>query len=460
MLPLLPATLPITPFTRLVRGKVTLPGSKSLTNRALLLAALCKEKVVLIGALFSEDTHLMIEALNALGFTVNANAEAQTIEVSGQANGFKSEKSVDIFVGLAGTAARFLTALCAAAPRGVYRIDGIPQMRKRPMKGLIDALRSLGGDVRCTGVEGFFPLEIHAKGLRGGEVAIDASESSQMLSALLMVAPFAEKEIKISLIGSVRQPFVDMTKFLMMEFGQAIGPSGDNQPIVITPGSYHFSCVYPIEPDATAASYFEALTLVAGGKLYIPGLRRVGLGLQGDARFLEVIKKIGGEVSPRYNPDSPAEMPIIGTDISFRSPVPLKAITENFNEFSDTFLTLAAISPLLSGKTTITGIAHSRKQETDRVSGMVRELRKLGQDVHEHEDGDGLTITPRPLKSGVEIETYGDHRFAMSFAILGCHDLHGDGRPWLSIKDPACCAKTFPNFFDVLESLRKESLSS
>ena len=123
-------------------------------------------------------------------------------------------------------------------------------------------------------------------------------------------------------------------------------------------------------------------------------------------------------------------------------------------------LTLAAIAPLLSGPTRITGIAHSRKQETDRVAGMVRELRKLGQDVDEHADGDGLTINPRPLKSGVEIETYGDHRFAMSFGILGCHDLHGDGRPWLSIKDPACCAKTFPNFFELLEAKRQESLSS
>ena len=457
----LPDLLPIIPFTRPVRGEVTLPGSKSLTNRALLLAALCNSKVTLTGALFSEDTHLMIEALKALGFTVNANAEAHTIEVSGQANGFKNDKPVDLFVGLAGTAARFLTALCAAAPQGVYRIDGIPQMRKRPMKGLIDALRSLGADVRCTGVEGFFPLEIHANRLLGGAVSIDASESSQMLSALLMVAPLADQNINISLISGVRQPFVDMTKFLMLEFGQAIGPSGDNQPIVITPGSYHFGCDYPIEPDATAASYFEALPLIGGGELYIPGLSGVGLGLQGDSRFLDIVGMIGASVSPRYAANLPSGMRLsLGTEISFTPLAQRNGVTQNFNEFSDTFLTLAAISPLLSGKTTITGIAHSRKQETDRVAGMVRELRKLGQDVHEHEDGDGLTITPRPLKSGVEIETYGDHRFAMSFAILGCHDLHGNGRPWLSIKDPACCAKTFPHFFDLLEEKRKESLSS
>ena len=148
----------------------------------------------------------------------------------------------------------------------------------------------------------------------------------------------------------------------------------------------------------------------------------------------------------------------LGTDISFTPLAQRNGVTQNFNEFSDTFLTLAAISPLLSGKTTITGVAHSRKQETDRVAGMVRELRKLGQDVDEHEDGAGLTITPRPLKSGVEIETYGDHRFAMSFGILGCHDLHGDGRPWLSIRNPACCAKTFPHFFELLETVRQNSV--
>ncbi len=447
MSPSLPAVLPIQPFTRPVRGEVTLPGSKSLTNRALLLAALCKDKVVLTGALFSEDTHLMVEALKALGFTVKADAGAGTIEVSDQDKGFTQNEPVDLHVGLAGTAARFLTALCAAAPRGVYRIDGIPQMRKRPMKGLIDALRSLGADIRCTGVEGFFPLEIHAKGLRGGEVAIDASESSQMLSGLLMVAPLAEAPIRIRLSTKVREPFVQMTKCMMDQFGgqATFVPEARSWQVGTRP--YSFEGAYAIEPDATAASYFAALPLVTGGALTLLNLQQ---GLQGDTRFVDVMKRAGlaAAASPR------------GLDVSFTPPSPRTGVTENFNEFSDTFLTLAAISPLLSGPTTITGIAHSRKQETDRVAGMVRELRKLGQEVDEHADGDGLTVTPRPLKSGVEIETYGDHRFAMSFGILGCHDLHGDGRPWLSIKDPACCAKTFPHFFALLESLRQHSLSS
>jgi 3-phosphoshikimate 1-carboxyvinyltransferase len=436
-MPQLPDVLPIQPFTRPVHGEVTLPGSKSLTNRALLLAALCKEKVTLTGALFSEDTHLMVEALKGLGFTVTANPDAGTIEVADQANGFKNDQPVSLHVGLAGTAARFLTALCAAAPRGIYRIDGIPQMRKRPMKGLIDALRSLGADVRCTGVEGFFPLEIQAKGLRGGEVSIDASESSQMLSGLLMVAPLAASPVSIRLATKVREPFVQMTKCMMDQFGARAEHTGATWEVSSTP--YSFKGAYAIEPDATAASYYTVLPLVTGGSLTLLNLQQ---GLQGDTRFVEVMKHTGlaATSSPR------------GLEVSFAAGSARTGVSENFNEFSDTFLTLAAIAPLLSGKTRITGVEHSRRQETDRVAGMVRELRKLGQEVEEF--ADGLEITPRPLKSGVEIETYGDHRFAMSFGILGCHDLHGDGRSWLSIKDPACCAKTFPDFFDVLNSLR------
>ena len=457
-MPSLPAVLPIQPFTRPVRGEDTLPGSKSLTNRALLLAALCKEKVTLTGALFSEDTHLMVEALKALGFTINANADAGTIEVSEQTNGFTKNEPVALHVGLAGTAARFLTALCAAAPRGIYRIDGIPQMRKRPMKGLIDALRSLGADIRCTGVEGFFPLEIHARGLRGGEVSIDASESSQMLSALLMVSPWAASDVHINLATSVREPFVQMTKVMMSQFGVAAGFDPDTKTWNVRHQNYPFNSYYSIEPDATAASYFLALPFASSGSLTIRALQGPGQGLQGDTQFIKVLEKVGATIRAQEgNKTVFGWNEITGVNVAYYSPAPRTGVAENFNEFSDTFLTLAAISPLLSGPTRITGIAHSRKQETDRVAGMVRELRKLGQEVDEHADGDGLTLTPRPLKSGVEIETYGDHRFAMSFGILGCHDLHGDGRPWLSIKDPACCAKTFPHFFDLLATLHAHS---
>ncbi len=427
----LPPVLPIRPFTQPVRGSVVLPGSKSLTNRALALAALGNQPVTLSGALFSEDTHLMSDALRTLGFEIALNESAREISFRPQPHGYPTQP-VELFVGLAGTAARFLTALCTAAPHGIYRIDGIPQMRKRPMKQLIDALRSLGADIRCTGEEGFFPLEIHAHGLRGGSVSLDASESSQLLSALLMVAPLAAAPVEISLVGSVRWTFVEMTLRLMGEFGISIPRPPANAPFHISPSSYRAQSHYVIEPDATAASYFQALPAVVGGTLDLPGLRPPGQGLQGDSAFIEFLTR-----STQRTPDA--------------------AITEDFREISDTFLTLAAIAPLLSGPTRITGIAHTRKQETDRVAGMARELQKLGQDVVETEDS--LAITPRPLTSDVEIETYGDHRFAMSFAILGCHDLHRDGRPWLSIRNPACCAKTFPNFFDVLAEIRANSHS-
>lgn len=453
MTPALPDLLPIKPFTRPARGEVTLPGSKSITNRALLLAALCDQPVTLTGALFSEDTHLMAEALRQLGFTVEADERALTLRVADQAKGF-SVGEADIFVGLAGTAARFLTALIAAAPAGVYRLDGVPQMRKRPMKPLIDALRTLGADIRCTGAEGFFPLEIRASGLNGGSVEIDASESSQLLSALLMVAPLAKADVRIHLRGKIRRSYVAMTEQMMQAFnrdhqtlvrGEGLGTlvvAAQKKPCSL-PGE-----TYAIEADASAASYFLALPLVTGGQLTLHGAQNSKKGLQGDTEFADVVHDIGARITAGPH----------GLDVAFQSGSARSSITRDFKPISDTFLTLAALAPLLQGTTTITGIAHTRKQETDRVAGMARELIKLGQDVVETEDS--LTVTPRPLKSGVEIETYGDHRFAMSFGILGCHDLHGDGRPWLSIKNPACCAKTFPNFFELLESLRENSLKS
>jgi 3-phosphoshikimate 1-carboxyvinyltransferase len=443
----LPELLPIQPFTRPAKGEVLVPGSKSLTNRALLLAALCDRPVTLTGALFSEDTHLMAEALRKLGFTVNAEADRQTVRVSGQQRAF-SGGTVELFVGLAGTAARFLTALCAAAPRGVYRLDGVEQMRRRPMKGLIEALRSLGAEIKCLGAEGFFPLEIHARGLRGGQVQIDAQESSQLLSALLMAAPLAKQPVEIELIGGVRWPFVQMTARLMEQFGQpGITRVGEDRIRVPAGHGYvHSDAPYVVEPDASAASYFLTLPLVTGGELNLPGLRGPGEGLQGDTQYAQVLKRAGmnidtanGGVAARFAPG--------GTRLG---------VNQDFREFSDTFLTLAAVSPLLSGPTKITGIAHTRKQETDRVAGMARELVKLGQQVVEKEDS--LEISPRPLRAGQIIETYRDHRFAMSFGVLGCFDLLGNGRPWLTVKDPSCCAKTFPNFFELLERVRAGSV--
>jgi 3-phosphoshikimate 1-carboxyvinyltransferase len=447
----LPDILPIPPFTCPVRGEVVLPGSKSLTNRALLLAALCDTPVKLTGALFSEDTHLMGEALRQLGFAVETNADAQTIRVEGRGGDLPAERAT-LFVGLAGTAARFLTALCAAASRGVFRLDGVPQMRKRPMRPLIEALRALGADIRCTGEEGFFPLEVHARGLDGGKVELDASESSQLLSALLMVAPLARGDVTVALRGPVRRAYVDMTAHVMQAFareGQPLVHRSDAQSFTIPARERPYRTGdYSIEPDASAASYFLALPIVTGGRLHLRGAQDSRRGLQGDTEFADVVRAVGAEVRVQSG----------GLDVSFRREQLGTGLDRNFKAISDTFLTLAAIAPLLHGPTRISGIAHTRKQETDRVAGMARELTRLGQYVVEAEDS--LEIEPRPLRPGEKIQTYHDHRFAMSFGILGCHDLRGDGKPWLAIKHPGVCAKTFPNFFELLESLRQKSLAS
>jgi 3-phosphoshikimate 1-carboxyvinyltransferase len=444
----LPDRLPLQPFVRPCRGEVRLPGSKSLTNRALLLAALSRIPVTLTGALASEDTHLMAEALRRLGVRVEPDDDGTTLRISGQENAWRGGEA-ELFVGLAGTAARFLTALCAAAPAGTYRLDGVPQMRRRPMRPLIEALRQLGAEIRCPGEEGFFPLEIRARGLAGGRVELDPRESSQLLSALLMVAPLARTAVEIHLTGEVRRPFVDMTAALLTRFGQP-APLWKAPDLIAVPPHPNYgpaggTCA--IEPDATAASYFLALPFVAGGSLALPGLHPPGTGLQGDTQFIRVLERCGVEVSADT----------AGLRVAAR-PGRARAASTDFSGFSDTFLTLAALAPLLDGTTRIEGIAHTRQQETDRVAGMARELRRLGQDVREEEGA--LEITPRPLLADQTIDTHGDHRFAMSFAILGCHDLRGDGRPWLTLADPGCCAKTFPGFFTVLEDLRRASLAS
>ena len=310
------------------------------------------------------------------------------------------------------------------------------------MRGLIEALRSLGVDIRCLGEEGFLPVEIHASGLHGGALAIDASESSQLFSALLMVAPLADAPVTATLAGSLRQPFVTMTARQMGEFGIPHANRGPEPLVYSIPlGAYRSPGSYAVEPDASAASYFLALPLAVNGAVVLPHLRGPGQGLQGDTQFLEVLEKVG--VAQSYLDQ--------GIKVQIEPGTPRQGVKEDFRDFSDTFLTLAALAPLLEGPTEITGIAHTRKQETDRVGAMAKELKKLGQQVIETEDS--LEIHPRPLPRGekpVEIETYGDHRFAMSFAILGCHDLHRDGRPWLAVRNPECCAKTFPNFFEVL----------
>jgi len=415
----LPDKLSIVPFTRPVRGSIILPGSKSITNRALILAALGQGTTLLRGALFSRDSRIMIAALQQLGFKVEADETALTIRVEGR-GGEIPAREAKLHIGNAGTAARFLTAFVCLHPDGIYHFDGDEAMRRRPIGALLEALEAQGAKADSRS----FPFTLRTAGLPGGIVELDASESSQMLSALLMVAPHARNPLSVKLTSAAgSKPFVEMTEKMVQQFASA--PTD-----------------YAIEGDASAGSYFLALPLVNGGTLMLPNYSGT---LQGDMKFRDVLGKVGLRWEAAES----------GLKVSADGAGKLRSVDQNFREFSDTFLTLAAIAPLIDGVTKISGIAHTRKQETDRVAGMARELTKLGQKVIETEDS--LEIHPRPLATGVEIETYHDHRFAMSFGILGCHDLHGNGKPWLTIKDPACCSKTFPNFFSELDRLRTES---
>ncbi|MDR3228734.1 MAG: 3-phosphoshikimate 1-carboxyvinyltransferase [Puniceicoccales bacterium] len=484
----LPDPLPIRPFSRTARLSVTLPGSKSITNRALVLAALAAGTTTLRGALFSRDTRIMVAALRELGFSVECAEAAREITVGGRGGEIPNARA-SLHVGNAGTAARFLTAMLALRRGGEYALDGDDAMRRRPMDGLLRALEPLGAT--ATAPDGSlaksFPFTLRTAGLRGGEILADASASSQILSALLLVAPLAPAPLRIRLAGkTVSEPFVEMTLRLMSQFG---APPPETSPTPSTPdaattfafrgnANYHSPAyAYDIEPDATAASYFLALPLAAPVSVLVRGLRENSL--QGDTAFAKILRKIGLDIRTvadgflAEKPPAPSASPRATPPASAPASPPVHAaVAHDFNAVSDTFLTLAALAPLLPEPLSIRGVAHARRQETDRLLAVAVELERLGQRVEpsaaalraDPSIGD-LTIFPdlaamRRLSSAapLPVRTYEDHRMAMSFAILGTHDLHGDGRPWLAIEDPACCGKTFPDFFDVLAGLQQTCL--
>jgi 3-phosphoshikimate 1-carboxyvinyltransferase len=419
------------------------PGSKSLTNRALILAALTTGPVRLEGALFSRDSQLLIDNLRILGFDMRTDAASGTIEIHGLGGQIPNAEA-DLHVGNAGTVARFLTAFLCLHPRGTYNLDGDEEMRSRPMAGLLDSLQELGAEVSFHGQSGCFPFTIRTKGLPGGRWAVDASASSQMLSAMMMVAPFASGLVELDSVGA-RPAFVNMTAALMRQFGTSIvGTPGkgfriDNKRRYSVPAK-----AFHIEPDATAASYFLVLPLVVGGSLTVEGLSSNML--QGDVAFTRVLQDVGLQVVQLPN----------GCRSSFPGQPLSRPVSFDFECFSDTFLTLAAVAPLLPFPVAIQGIGHTRFQETDRIHAMTTELRRLGAVVDEGEDSLRVHPFPRPHPTATEpvpVQTYRDHRVAMSLAVLGCRNLGGNGKPWLAVTDPACCGKTFPGYFEVLQNL-------
>ena len=441
---MLPDPYPVRPWTAACRGEVSVPGSKSLTNRALLLAALGEGETRLSGALFSRDTELLMQGLEALGFVVKGDPLTTTISVKGEGGRIPNAKA-RIFVGNAGTAARFLTAFVCLRDGGRYAFDGDEEMYRRPMRGLIEALQSLGAEFVFHGEPGCFPFEIRTRGLRAGNWRLDASASSQMLSALMMIAPHAPGEVRIQ-AGAVRPAFVEMTAGLMRQFGIRI--VGDAASGYVFPGGQQWpppaGGSFAIEPDVTAASYFLTLPMVVGGSLTVRGL---GTGLlQGDGAYAGVLRTLGLTV----------DCSSAGWTASAQGSLAPQAHTFDFESFSDTFLTLAAVAPLLPAPVRINGIGHTRYQETDRIHAVATELQRLG--AQAQEGPDFLDLAPFPVdRAGppdpVRVQTYKDHRVAMSFAILGCCPRFGLDQPWLFIDDPACCGKTFPGFFEVLDNL-------
>lgn len=450
--------LAILPFKNPIQGSLSLPGSKSITNRALIIAALCDGPVTLKGALFSRDTLIMIEALDKLGFEISTDKDRCTITVRGLAGDIPN-KTASINVGNAGTAARFITAFLALQKGGEYTLDGDPQMRDRPMKGLIDALSELGSATFAFLEKPFhFPFQMKTKGIQSTQVKVDASASSQILSALLLTLPACKQAIQLD-CPNVRTAYIHVTEQIKSNFGilESALTQGDSFKLKNNPYSAPKDSHFLIEPDLSAASYFFALTVLHGGSLSIKNIP--AMPIQGDAAFAELLKSHALQICPKEDQ----------WDIkrSTSDPIEKEIVDFNFNLFSDTFLTYAAISPLLNGETSITGIKHTRLQETDRVSAMATELKKLGQTVHENNDSlkiisdkNALIAKAKEARAKgrlLEVETYEDHRFAMSFGVLGTYDLFGDGQAWLSIKNPGCCGKTFPNFFQTLDTFRHDS---
>ncbi len=421
-----PDVLEIEPVTSSVDAVVELPGSKSYTNRALILAAMADGQSEIRSALFSDDTHYMAESLRRLGIAVHEDPSTVTFVVDGSGGSIPA-RSAELFVGNSGTTARFITAFLALG-HGEYVVDGVERMRQRPLAPLIDALSQLGVDVQSLGATGCPPIRLRATGLRGGAVRLAGNTSSQYFSALLMVGPLTRDGLTIDVIGDlVSKPYIDLTAATMRAFGAEMH-NDQYQRFRVPGGQRYRPTAYRVEPDASGASYFFALAAATGGRVRVPNLGTRSV--QGDVHFVDILEQMGCRVTW----ESEA--------IEVRGPARLHGVDVDMVAISDTVQTLAAIAPLADSPVTIRNVAHIRHKETDRVAALATELRRLGVVVTEREDG--LTIQPSEVSPAI-VETYDDHRMAMSFAILGC------AVPGIAIRDPGCVAKTFPDFFERLQ---------
>jgi 3-phosphoshikimate 1-carboxyvinyltransferase len=404
---------------------VAVPGSKSVTARALFLAAAADGRSVLRAPLLSDDTDGFATGLATLGYTVHRTDDAWTI--NGSPDGPPAaEATVDCRD--AGTAARFLPALAAAGRSGTFHFDASAQMRRRPVAPLTDALRALGVDLTHDGAEGRLPLTVRAAGIKGGEVELDASLSSQFLTALLMTAPLSQEGLRIRVTGIVSVPYVEITLAMMRSFGVEVAREGDT--FVVPPGGYR-PADYAVEPDASAASYVFAAAALAGRTATVPGLGQGAL--QGDLRFVEVLRGMGAEVE--IGPDATT---VTGTGR-------LSGVTVNMRDISDTMPTLAAIAPFADGPVRIEDVYNTRVKECDRLDACAQNLRAQGIEVETGRDWIEIRPgTPAP----VEIACHGDHRMAMSFAVASLRT------PGTTFDEPSCVKKTFPGFHGFFADLR------
>jgi 3-phosphoshikimate 1-carboxyvinyltransferase len=441
--------LEIKPLTASPHATIRVPGSKSITNRALVLAALSSDRRAelnpgeldiceLHGVLQSEDTEVMIESLRRLGFQIHSrwNGQDHVVALKSSFPAFLGiRRDADLFAANSGTTIRFLAAMVSIG-LGRFRLDGVPRMRERPIQDLLDALNQLGVRARSEGSNGCPPVIIETGGWNKNHVRARADVSSQFLSALLLAAPFAKDEMLIETEEPlVSEPYVAMTIALLRAWDVATVDEKAGPSYLVRATSRPGLRAYRIEPDASSASYFWAAAAITGGEVRVEDITTNSI--QGDVRFVELLEDMGCNLVRGASGFTVHGHPLRGIDI-------------DMNDISDTVMTLAAVACFAEGPTTIRNVAHIRHKETDRLTALATELRRVGAEVEEF--ADGLKITPRPLH-GAEIETYNDHRMAMSMALIGLKV------PGIVIKNPDCVGKTYPRFWEDLEKLRIPCLS-
>ena len=424
-----------------VEGAVRLPGSKSISNRILLLAALSQGDVAIVDLLASDDTAVMLAALRSLGvqWTEEKTATGTIHHVKGVA-GVLPNKSADLFMGNAGTAIRPLTAALAVIG-GDYKLHGVPRMHERPIGDLVDALNAIGAQIAYTGNPGFPPLHIRKGSLTAQRLSVRGDVSSQFLTALLMVAPLMAQghAVTIDVVGElISKPYIQITLNLMRRFGVTVEQDGWASFTVQAGQRYQSPGLIHVEGDASSASYFLAAGAIGGGPVRVEGVGRDSI--QGDVRFAEALEQMGVQITMGDN------------WIEARGNGPLKAVDMDFNHIPDAAMTIAVAALYAEGSTTLRNIASWRVKETDRIAAMATELRKLGAEVEE--GADYLKVTPPAVIGTAAIDTYDDHRMAMCFSLASLDGALRKGNA-IRINDPKCVAKTFPDYFAAFAAIAK-----